>query len=160
MVTVDKVIVTGLLVIASVTAAALVIATIVPSISSSSQSVASSQRDAANRISTSIEIIAVSSNASGTQIDVWVKSVGKRSITAIEKSDVFLIQEGTRFDAMTNNQDGGANTWKTEPANPSWSRGDTLHIIIEPFPVVGSGDHTLIVSTPNGISAEKSFQKP
>ncbi|MCH7799957.1 MAG: hypothetical protein IIC24_00280 [Chloroflexi bacterium] len=156
----DKVIVTGLLVIASVTAAAMVIVTIVPSISSSGQSVASSQREASNRISTSIEIIAISSNASGTQIDVWVKSVGVRAITAINKSDVFLVQEGIRFDAMANNQAGGANTWKTEPANPSWNRGDTLHIIIEPSPVVGSGDHTLIVSTPNGISAEKSFQKP
>ncbi|MFP6891075.1 MAG: hypothetical protein VCF07_15255, partial [Nitrospinota bacterium] len=76
----DKVIVTGLLVIASVTAAVLVITTILPTISSSSQSVASAQREAADRMRTSIEIIAVSSNAAGTQIDVWVKNVGTKTI--------------------------------------------------------------------------------
>ena len=158
----DKVIVTGLLVIASVTAAVLVITTILPTISSSSQSVASAQREAADRMRTSIEIIAVSSNATGTQIDVWVKNVGTKTITAIDRSDVFLAQEGTRFDAMTYHQAGGLNTWRTDSPDPTWSRGDTLHIIIaiHGFEPVGDGDHTLMVSTPNGITAEKSFQKP
>ncbi len=158
----DKVIVTGLLVIASVTAAVLVITTILPSISSSGQSVASAQREAADRMRTSIEIIAVSSNAAGTQIDVWAKNVGTKTITAIDRSDVFLAHEGTRFDAMIYDQAGGSpNTWKTQEIEPTWSRGDTLHIIISGIdPTVGDGDHTLIVSTPNGITAEKSFQKP
>ena len=158
----DKVIVTGLLVIASVTAAVLVITTILPTISSSSQSVASAQREAADRMRTSIEIIAVSSNAAGTQIDVWVKNVGTKTITAIDRSDVFLAQEGTRFDAMTYDQGGGPNTWKTELNEPTWSRGDTLPIIIaiDASDPVGDGDHTLMVSTPNGITAEKPFQKP
>ncbi len=158
----DKVIVTGLLVIASVTAAALVVNAILPAISSSSQSAISAQREAADRIRTNIEILAVSSNSDGTQVDVWVKNVGTKAITAIDRSDVFLAQEGTRFDAMTYNQDGGPNTWKTEPIEPTWSRGDTLHIIIEvdPGKPVGDSDHTLIVSTSNGITAEKYFQKP
>jgi len=159
---VDKVIVTGLLVIASVTAAVLVITTILPTISSSSQSVASAQREAADRMRTSIEIIAVSSNAAGIQIDVWVKNVGTKTITAIDRSDVFLAQEGTRFDAMTYDQGGAPNTWKTELNEPTWSRGDTLHVVIaiDASEPVGDGDHTLMVSTPNGITAEKSFQKP
>ena len=158
----DKVIVTGLLVIASVTAAVLVITTMLPSVSSSSQSIASAQREAAGRIRTSIEIIAVSSNANGTQIDVWVKNVGTKTITAIDRSDVFLVQEGSRFDAMTYHQAGGLNTWRTDSPDPTWSRGDTLHIIIEidPSEPVGDGAHALIVSTPNGITAAKSFQKP
>ena len=126
------------------------------------QSVADAQRDTAGRIRTSIDIIAVSSSEGGAQIDVWIKYVGSQPVTAISMSDVFLTQTGTRFDAFTYDPDPGApdNTWQTVPADATWSRGETLHILIDSVePVVGTGDHTLIVSTPNGITAEKSFQQ-
>ena len=102
----DKVIVTGLLVIGSVTAALIVILSLLPVIGSSSSAVIESQSEAANRIKTDIEVIAVS--GTGDRIIAWVKNVGTFSILAIDRSDVFLIRStdpGIRFDSMTYNPD-------------------------------------------------------
>ena len=65
----DKVIVTALLTIGAVTAALVVIFAIGPSIGRSSDAVVASQAEAAGRIRTSIEVIAVASNAAGTKVD-------------------------------------------------------------------------------------------
>lgn len=157
----DKVIVTALLTIGAVTAAMVVIFSIGPSISSSSQAVSESQNESANRIRTSIEIIAVTSNATGTQIDAWVKNVGVEPISPVNKTDVFVITPGTRFDAMTFNSAGGDNTWADNPLGSAWNRSDTIHIVItlpaaDPLIV---GDHRLRVSTRNGIIADKIFSR-
>lgn len=163
----DKVIVTGLLVIAAVTGAVIVIGTLGPSISTSSQSVVESQHEAAGRIKTSIEIIAVSVYESDTKVDAWVKNVGVDTISAINKSDVFLIQTGTRFDAMVymSGTLSGTKVWNGDlfeatPRKP-WNRGDTLRITIKLSSAdkVQTGDHVLRVSTPNGITADKAFSK-
>jgi len=88
----EKVIVTGLLVIAAVTGAGLIIATIVPSIADSSSSVATAQREISNQIGTNIEIIAISSPTDGKSITAWIKNIGTKPILAISKSDMFLIK--------------------------------------------------------------------
>jgi len=157
----DKVIVTGLLTIGAVTAALMVIFSIGPSISSSGQAVSESQNEAANRIRTSIEIIAVASNAAGTQIDAWVKNVGVDPISPVSQSDVFVITPGIRYDAMTFNTAGGDNTWTDSPVDSPWNRSDTLHIVIT-LPVASpltTGDHQLRVSTRNGITADITYSK-
>ena len=157
----DKVIVTALLTIGAVTAAMVVIFSIGPSINSSSQAVAASQRESADRIRTSIEIIAVTSNAAGTQIDAWVKNVGVEPISPLNKTDVFVITPGTRFDAMVFNTAGGDNTWTDSPLGSPWNRSDTLHMVIT-LPAASpltTGDHRLRVSTRNGIVADKIFSK-
>lgn len=156
----DKVIVTALLVIGGVTTAVVLIMTLGPSIAGSSQSVVEANREASDRIRTNIEIIAVGTNAAGTQIDGWVKNVGVIPIYAIDKSDIFVITVGSRFDAMTH-APSGDNTWIEDPAGSSWDRGDTLHIIIT-LPVgnpLSVGDHVLSVSTWNGVSSEKIFSR-
>ena len=157
----DKVIVTALLTIGAVTAAMVVIFSIGPSINSSSRAVAESQNESADRIKTSIEIIAVTSNAAGTQIDAWVKNVGVEPISPVNKTDVFVITPGARFDAMTFNTAGGDNTWTDSPLSSSWNRSDTLHMVIT-LPVaspLAAGDHQLKVSTRNGIVADKTFSR-
>ena len=154
----DKVIVTALLIIGSVTAAVMVITTIGPSISEGSQSVIESNREAAIRLRTNIEVIAVAANTAGTQIDVWIKNVGVVPIYAIEKSDVFIVTPGTRFDYMTY-AISGDNTWSHDLVGLNWNRGDTLHIAIE-LPAgnpLTAGDHVVKISTPNGVLAEKVF---
>ena len=154
----DKVIVTALLTIGAVTAALVVILAIGPSITESSQAVSESQNEAADRIRTSIEIIAVAPNAAGTQIDAWVKNVGVQPISPVSASDVFVITPGTRYDAMTYNTGGGDKTWKEDPVPSPWNRSDTLHIIIDlSASALTTGDHQLRVSTRNGISADITF---
>lgn len=156
----DKVIVTGLLIIGSVTAAVMVILTIGPSVSNSSQSVLEIQKEASNRIKTNIEVIAVAANSNGTQIDAWVKNVGVVSILGLETSDVFVVTPGSRYDAMTHAASGD-NTWTELPSGASWNRGETLHIAIT-LPAgspLASGNHMIRVSTPNGIVAERVFSR-
>lgn len=160
----DKVIVTGMLVVGAVTAAAVVIVTIGPSIGSSSSSVLESQGESALRIRTSIEIIAVASNSGGTEVDGFIKNIGVATIDAIEKSDVFLKEDGNRFDAISYNNNGATLTWSgdLEEQGLSWSRGDTLHIEIS---LSGSDvidvdkDYVLQFFTPNGAKSEKTFSR-
>ena len=157
----DKVIVTALLTIGAVTAALVVIMAITPSVADSSQAVSESQHEAADRIRTSIEIVAVASNAAGTQVDAWVKNVGVEPISPVNKTDVFVITPGTRFDAMTFDIAGGDNTWTDSPVSSPWNRSDTLHIVIT-LPVASPlvvGDHRLRVSTRNGIVSDESFSR-
>ena len=156
----DKVIVTALLVIGAVTAAVVTITTISPAVSSSSQATGTAAHEASSRILTSIEIVAVTSNSAGTTVDAWVKNVGAIPILAIQKSDVFIITPGTRYDAMTH-APSGDNSWTEQPPDSPWNRGDTLHMgITLPAGVpLTMGDHTLRVSTPNGITAEKFFSR-
>ena len=158
----DKVIVTALLTIGAVAAALMVITSIGPAISASSSSVIESTQEGANRIKTNVEIIAATSNVAGTQIDAWVKNVGMVHISPINKSDVFVITPGIRFDAMTYNTGGGDDTWKQgTPTLTTWNRGDTLHIVVT-LPAgspLATGDHVLRVGTRNGIISDKTFSK-
>lgn len=156
----DKVIVTGLLVIGSVTAALVVILTIGPSVSGSSQSVLETQREASVRIKTDIEVIAVASNSAGTLVNAWIKNVGVAPIYGLATSDVFMVTPGVRYDAMAYAASGD-NTWTELPSGASWNRGDTLHITVS-LPVgnpLSSGNHTIRVSTPNGVVAERVFSR-
>ena len=161
----DKVIVTALLTIGAVAAAMVVIFAIGPSISESSQAVVASQNEAAGRIKTSIEVIAVASNAAGTQVDAWVKNVGPDPIPAIEKSDLFLIQAGTRYDALTYNNDGvTTKTWYDDlkESGLPWNKADTLHITITLVGgdvILASTNYTLRMATPNAATAEKTFTR-
>ena len=155
----DKVIVTGLLVIASVTAAVVVIMTFGPSVSRSSQSVVEAQRQAADRIKTSIEIIAAVPRTNGVQVDAWVKNTGVASIIAIDRSDVFLIRiDGAWAEAMTYDSGaGGSKTWSGDLTE--WNRGDTLHITIDlTNDPLTAGNYLLRVSTPNGTISEHIFE--
>ncbi len=156
----DKVIVTALLTIGAVTAAMMVVFSIGPSINASSQAVTESQSESVGRIRTSIEIIAVTSNSAGTQIDAWVKNVGIEPISPVSKTDVFVITPGTRFDAMTFKTGGGDNTYAVSGSS-TWNRSDTLHLVVT-LPAANpliTGDHRLRVSTRNGIVADKTFSK-
>ena len=161
----DKVIVTGLLIIGSVTAAVIVILTIIPSVGTSSQSVVESQREASNRIKTSIEIIAVASSSTGDQVDAWVKNVGVNPIGPIDSTDVILLKlDGTWYNAMTYSTGGGPKTWNglLTTGDSSWDNGDTLHVTIELTgdDLVDAGDnYRLTVSTPNGIRADYTFSR-
>lgn len=155
----DKVIVTALLIIGAVTAAVVVIVTVTPAISGSAQATGQAANEASVRIKTDIEIIAVASDVPGTQIDAWIKNVGTAQIMALDKSDVFVITPGTRFDAMAHAAGGGADTWTESPPDAPWKRGDTLHIVITLADALAAGDHSLRVSTPNGVTADKFFSR-
>ena len=158
----EKVIVTAILIIAAVTAAGVVLTSVGHSTSSSSQSVAQSYYEDANRTKTEIEIVAVGSLQAGSKIEAWVKNVGVAPIYAIDKSDLFLIQPGTRYDALTYNNNGTTSkTWYGDlrEAGLTWNRHDTLHITIALSCADGiaATDYVLLMSTPNGKTADQVF---
>ena len=66
----------------------------------------------------------------------------------------------TRFDSMAY-APGGDNTWTELPAGASWNRSETLHIVVT-LPVgnqLATGKHTIRVSSPNGIVADRVFSR-
>ena len=156
----DNVIVTALLIIGAVSAALVVIITIGPSMSRSSQSVVESQTEASIRIKTDIEIIAVAPDSAGTSIDIWVKNVGVAPIIGLGNSDVFVVTPGTRFDSM-DYAPSGDNTWKELPSGASWNRSETLHIVVTLAAgnPLATGKHAIRVSSPNGIVADRIFSR-
>ena len=166
----EKVIVTGLLVIAAVTGAGLIIATIVPSIADSSSSVATAQREISNQIGTNLEIIAISSPTDGKSITAWVKNIGTKPILAISKSDMFLIKEGAsapRYDVLTYcgtdivaiDCAGKSKVWAAPVT--SWNRGDTLQIsvLLSDADKVDEDGHYIQFTTVNGVSDRKLFSR-
>jgi hypothetical protein len=166
----EKVIVTGLLVIAAVTGAGLIIATIVPSIADSSSSVATAQREISNQIGTNIEIIAISSPTDGKSITAWIKNIGTKPILAISKSDMFLIKEGAsapRYDVLTYcgtdivaiDCVGKSKVWAAPVT--SWNRGDTLQIsvLLSDADKVDEDGHYIQFTTVNGVSDRKLFSR-
>tara|TARA_B110000196_G_C20926685_1_gene557927 strand:+ start:220 stop:729 length:510 start_codon:yes stop_codon:yes gene_type:complete len=166
----EKVIVTGLLVIAAVTGAGMIIATIVPSIADSSSSVATAQREISNQIGTNIEIIAISSPTDGKSITAWIKNIGTKPILAISKSDMFLIKEGAsapRYDVLTYcgtdivaiDCVGKSKVWAAPVT--SWNRGDTLQIsvLLSDADKVDEDGHYIQFTTVNGVSDRKLFSR-
>ncbi|PKB64821.1 MAG: hypothetical protein BZY80_01755 [SAR202 cluster bacterium Io17-Chloro-G2] len=156
----EKAIVTAILTIGALAGAAAVI-TFGFSAGGSSQSVAEIDFDAKK---SGIVVSAVSAKMGATTIEAWVKNVGLSPITALEKSDIFLIQPGNRLDAFIYDNDGlTSKTWYgdlTESALP-WNRGDTLHITMTlscAVKVLGNEDLLLRVVIPNGTTAEKIFE--
>ena len=124
---------------------------------------AEAQQEDSVRKRTDIELIAVSAQAGGAVIDAWVKNTGVIDIVAIEKSDLFLIQPGLRFDELTYNNDGvTSKTWMADlkESGSTWNRSDTLHITItlsgaDVLP--NQKDFLLRMFTPNGKSDERVF---
>ena len=160
----DNVIVTAVLIMGSVAGAVLVINVIIPSFSSSSQTVVEAQRANAERTRTAIEFVAV--NSYGVRsIDAWIKNVGTRTIEALDKSDIFIISgDNTRFDAITYYSGTGSRnkTWTDDLKNQglAWETGETLHINIKMLGTdeLSPGVHRFRISTPNGITAERAFE--
>ena len=127
----DKIIVLGILAVGGLAAASIVILTIVSSAGSGGDAVAESQREGAVRTKAEIEVISVAVQPGGAVVDAWVKNTGVVNIAAIDKSDLFLIQPDSRYDALTYNNDGvTSKTWygDLKEAGVSWNRGDTVHI--------------------------------
>ena len=161
----DKVIVTGLLVVGAVAAPVVVVMTVLSTSGKSSQSVIDSQRVTSERIKTEIKVIAVASNTNGDLVDAWVKNVGVDRILAIDKSDVLLVKTGTgaRYDRMIYDTSGATGTWTGDlhESGDSWGRGDTLHVVVtlsDPD-LLATGDHVFRFETHNGRGAEKTFSK-
>ena len=157
----NNVIVAGLLVVASVTAATIAVNAMLPSIHQSSQSVVMANHEAARKIGTEFEIIFVAPTQSGEQIELWIKNVGIEPIGPMRQSDIYVISPDQGVEFFTYGRDGIPGTWREEPETPSLSRGQTasIKLNVATSNPLAQGSHIVRMSTSNGIVKEKSFNQ-
>ena len=157
----DKVIVTALLMIASITGAVIAINGMIPAISKSSSSMEAANDSVVRRIGTDVEILGVASDLSGTEIEAWIKNVGTYSIGPVSSVDVFLVTPGEGYSALRYDPAGLPGSWREYPLGASWERGEVLSlqiVIPQDFPV-SAKYHILRVATPNGVVGEATFER-
>ena len=155
----DKAIVTGLLIIASVVAATILVVTISPSIKAGSQSVSGASISMAERIETEITIITAEPDRSGQKIDIWLKNAGSSKIMPVSALDLILRSiDGRRGEYVPQGVASG-NGWVAVPASHQvWHRGETLRIQVSLADALSLGKHRLSATTPNGVSADMTFE--
>ena len=158
----DKVIVSGLLLIASITAVVMTISIITPTIGSNSESVVRSNRIAVDAASTGLDgVSAVAVGGSGVSISAWFKNVGSVDVEPVTAIDVFLLtgdRQGGRYIPFLN----GADSWEVvQPVGSNvWARGDILEIqlTLDQANPISPGTYKVSLKTPNGISGDISFE--
>ena len=89
-----NVIVAALLIVGAGAAATIVVITQGPSLTTGIDSVFQSQRAAADRIRSHIDIMGVSASDSRRSIDIWLKNTGDVPIDAVSNIDLILKREG------------------------------------------------------------------
>lgn len=161
----EKVIVSGLLIIASIVAAVLTITVLAPTSVDSKNSLLATNQVAARSIGTNLDgIKAVPDTRNGVNVSAWFKNVGSVDVDPISAIDVFLLS-GDRLS-------GRYIPFSSRPTSPDrwavvqpigsvvWGKGETLQIqlTLDPANPISPGTHRVSLTTPNGISEDISFE--
>lgn len=153
----DKVITSGLLIIASIVAAVALINAVIPAMSESSAAMSAANSAASDRIRTDIEVIHVAADPNAGQITIWVKNVGSTTIQAIESGDIFLDTPDT-VKHLSHGSGSGSEYWTYVIENGSqWSQGVTVRMTVHLSGGVSTGPYTATVSLHNAVSASRDF---
>ena len=80
----------AMLVIASIIASLAVINAVLPATGKSASALVTANKIASERIKTDIAIVHASGNAANDQVTVWVKNIGTQIIRPVNSSDVIL----------------------------------------------------------------------
>lgn len=157
----DKVITSGLLIIASIVAAIALINAVIPAMSESSGALLSANSAASDRIRTDIEVVHVASDTSPAgedQIIIWVKNVGPKNIDPIEASDIFLEAPST-VKQLSHGASSGSEYWTYAIENGTqWTQGVTVRMTAHlDDGSVTTGAYTVSVSLYNAVTASKDF---
>jgi len=161
----EKVIVSGLLIIASTIAAVLTITVLAPQSVDSNNSLLASNRVATSFVGTNVDgIKAVPDDENGVTLSAWFKNVGSVDVEPISAIDVFLLT-GNRLDGRYipfSNRPTASDSWVVvQPAGSNvWARGETLQIrlTLDPINPNNPGTYMVSLTTPNGVSTDISFE--
>ena len=152
----EKAITSALLIIASIVAAMALINAAIPAASKSSGALLMANSEAADRISTDIEIIHATGNASTNQITVWVKNVGIKNIVPVSSSDIIVTAPS---DVLRLPYDEGCSNeswdYSIEEGGTDWDKTATVKFILETSVVTGV--YNVKVSVANAVRATKDF---
>jgi len=155
---VDKVIVTGLLIISAVVAASIVVITLTPSISIGSASVSDVSLQESDRIRTSLHILSAQVHDDGMSIDAWLKNTGDVPINPVSNIDLILRQDGAGGVYLLHGLVSG-NRWSVVPGTINvLNRGETVRLRIGLADAATPGLYHLSATAPNGVRAETTFE--
>lgn len=150
----DKVIVTGLLIMASIVAAIMVMNAVIPTVGKSSGAMLSAGKQASEIIRTDVEIIHVVGDSSQNLVYVWLKNVGLINIQAVNLSDVFL-KTPTNYDRLPHGS--GIQYWEyLIEGDTIWKPGITIKATLH-LSSLPAGDYLVKFVTHNAVVAEKQF---
>jgi len=166
----DRVIVTGLLIIAGVITAVVLLGVLNTSVEKTSETIKTTVKEADAQTKSGITILQVLTNGNGTQLDIWVKNTGSIQIKPLENVDVFLMDiEGNWGDYITylpGGVIGGENTWRVlsniggvVAGDLKWNPGDTfqLRASLQANPVLNDTGYNISITTPDLYTAKYRF---
>ena len=141
----DKVIAAGLLTVATVIAAVMMI----------NAALNSATDVSAERIKTSVEIVYAYGDTDSDEIVVYAKNVGSATIVPVDSSEVFLT---TPTDANRIPYGSGTEYWTYQitDGEAKWSTRVTVEFTLH-LTALSTGIHKVTVVTPNGTTVEHEF---
>lgn len=160
----DRVIVTGLLIIAGVITAVILLGVLSTSVEETAGTIKTTVKQADAQTKSGITILQVLTDGNGTQLDIWVKNTGSTQIQPLENVDVFLMDiEGSWGDYITylpRGPIGGQNTWRVlSNVGLKWNPGDTfqLRVSLPVNPVLNDTGYNISITTPDLYTAKYRF---
>lgn len=171
----DEVIAVGVLAIAAIVGAVLVITTIEPSVSNFNDATKASSAIEVKFISNQLTIVKVEPIVDACAY-VWLKNTGTKSLRFVNHWDVFLNRTdqtldsqvaytgseqsltGCRFDPAQPPGNPCTNCWTQTPGIQNLAPGRTIELHIKPENPFTLGDYVLTVMTPGGVRDSKVFQ--
>ena len=161
----EKVIVSGLLIIASIVAAVLAITVLAPSSVDSKNSILASNQVANDFVGTNIDgLSAVPEGGNGLGISAWFKNVGSVDVQPISAIDVFLLTGDGLSGRYISYSDTPTSIDRWEVVSPqnsdAWIRGETLliRLNLEASRPLSAGRYLVALTTPNGVTGEIFFE--
>ncbi len=167
----DKALSTILLVIAGLVSALLAINAIYPATTQTSGAISSVSTRMGDLMKSQIEIIHAvgeldgdgvwqDTNSDGEfDVFVWVKNVGSTTIVDVESSDLFLGTE-TNWSRITHYDLSGSvlPSWDYQiEGGGDWGQADTMMIEVSYENPLSTGDYSIKLIIPNGVSDEYDF---
>lgn len=152
----EKAISSALLIIASIVAVMALINAVIPAASKSAGALLMANAEASDRISTDIEIVYASGNATTDTITVWVKNIGNKNIAPVTSSDIIVT---TPTDVLRLPYGSGCSSecwdYAIEEGGSDWDKATTVRFTISTS--VDTGVYNVQISVVNAVSATRDF---
>jgi len=172
----DQVVAVGVLAIAAIVGAVLIIMTIGPSVSTFNDATEASTTAEVRLISNQLTIVKVEPILDECAY-VWLKNTGTKSLRFVEHWDVVLKRTdqtfgsqipyvrsermeltGCRFEPAVPGGNPCTNCWSQAPGIQNLVPGRTIELHVIPQGPLTFGDYVLTIMTPDGVKDSKVFQ--
>ena len=160
----DKVLVVGLLIVASVVTATILFGVFRTSIEQSGRSSTAIQERASEQAETGLAIVEVIPGNDGTRVDLWVKNVGSVEIQPIRNLDLFMTDIDGSYGGYLEYSDSGPvageDTWSlVSQVDPQWDPGETIHIQVSLLQnPISTGEYTFSLNAPRNVGTSLLFR--